>query len=109
MGSDVAPELADVRAVVVLQAEGTGLAPRLTTNTTRLHASDDSYGLAGGGPAQGRRAGLLCISAVVRIDHVTEAITATIADTAAEGTLAASETAVWIAGTGPPPCLPQHH
>jgi virginiamycin B lyase len=46
------------------------------------------------------------INAVVRIDPVTDRLVATIPDKGVCGALAASDTAVWVAGGGGPGCLP---
>lgn len=46
------------------------------------------------------------INAVVRIDPTTDAVIATIPDKGVCGALAASDTAVWVAGGGGPGCLP---
>lgn len=46
------------------------------------------------------------INAVVRIDPTTDTVVATIPDKGACGALAASSTAVWVAGDGGPGCLP---
>jgi virginiamycin B lyase len=46
------------------------------------------------------------INAVVRIDPVTDRVVATIPDKGVCGALAASDTAVWVAGGGGPGCLP---
>jgi len=46
------------------------------------------------------------INAVVRIDPTTDAVLATIPDKGVCGALAASDTAVWVAGGGGPGCLP---
>ena len=46
------------------------------------------------------------INAVVRIDPVTDQVIATIPDKGVCGALAASNTAVWVAGGGGPGCLP---
>jgi YVTN family beta-propeller protein len=46
------------------------------------------------------------IDAVVRIDPATDSIVATIPDKGACGALAASDSAVWVAGGGGPGCLP---
>ncbi len=46
------------------------------------------------------------INAVVRIDPTTDTVVATIADKGACDAVAASDTAVWVAGGGGPGCLP---
>ena len=46
------------------------------------------------------------INAVVRIDPVSDAVIATIPDKGVCGALAASDSAVWVAGGGGPGCLP---
>jgi streptogramin lyase len=46
------------------------------------------------------------INAVVRIDPATDAVVAMIPDKGVCGALAASDTAVWVAGGGGPGCLP---
>jgi streptogramin lyase len=46
------------------------------------------------------------INAVVRIDATTDAVLTTIPDKGVCGALAASDTAVWVAGGGGPGCLP---
>jgi DNA-binding beta-propeller fold protein YncE len=46
------------------------------------------------------------INAVVRINPTTDAIAATIPDKGVCGALAASDTAIWVAGGGGPGCLP---
>lgn len=49
------------------------------------------------------------INAVVRINPTTDAIVATIPDKGVCGALAASDTAVWVAGGGGPGCLTGYH
>jgi streptogramin lyase len=46
------------------------------------------------------------INAVVRIDPTTDSVIATITDKGACGAVAASDSAVWVAGGGGPGCLP---